>query len=65
MIEGRDRALLRFYLKYLEPFTKFMETPQEFMAFFCQAALLTMKSLLGNAVNPSSPLGLAEEVEES
>lgn len=56
--------MLRFYLKYLEPFAKFMETLLEFMTFFCQAALLITKSLFGDAVKPSSSLGLLKRLKK-
>lgn len=55
--------MLRFYLKYLEPFTKFMETLLEFVIFFCQAALLITKSLFGDAVKPRSPLRLVKRLK--
>lgn len=63
MIEGRDGRWLRFDLKYLEPFTKFMEILPGLMPFFCQAALLITKSLFGEALKPSSLLGLLKRLK--
>lgn len=61
--------MLGFYLKYLEPFTKFMETLLEFMRWlagcgvFCQAALLITKSLFWDREKPSCLLGLMKKLE--